>query len=114
MKNTEIHPTAEWIYQHVRQDMPRISLGTIYRNLKLLEEEGRIKGVDSARGVARFDAKVEDHYHFRCQLCNSICDVDVPVDKSVEEMIKDKKEFKVIDHRLEFLGLCGECNQANH
>lgn len=60
---TKSHPTAEWVYERVRRSMPRVSLGTVYRNLQLLVAEGRIRSWTRGR-TARFDADLSDHDHF--------------------------------------------------
>lgn len=67
LKGTTSHPTAEWVYERVRREIPNISLGTVYRDLELLKQEGEILKLGLAGRESRFDAKTEKHYHFRCQ-----------------------------------------------
>jgi len=61
------HPSAEMVYNDLRPEIPGLSLGTVYRNLKLLEELGKIRRVTSHQGTERYDAICGDHAHFLCQ-----------------------------------------------
>ena len=109
LKSTTSHPTAELIYEQVKREVPNISLGTVYRNLRLLKQEGEILELDLTGTSGRFDGFTENHYHFRCEQCNRIFDVDEPVDKAVDNRVAQKTGFRVKYHRLEFRGLCQEC-----
>ena len=66
--STDTHPTAEWVFERVRRRLPRVSLGTVYRNLQLLVTEGRLKAWTRGR-TTRYDAGVMPHDHFVCQVC---------------------------------------------
>ncbi len=109
LKGATSHPTAEWVYERVRREIPNISLGTVYRDLKLLKQEGEILELGLAGTQSRFDGKAENHYHFRCLKCNRIFDVDGPVDKELDERLAQKAGFTVFEHCLEFHGLCKNC-----
>ena len=109
LKGTTSHPTAEWVHKRVRREMPNISLGTVYRNLKLLKQEGTIAELDLAGTQIRFDGNTQNHYHFRCEQCGCIFDVDEPVNKESDARIARKTGCKVSHHRLEFRGLCKDC-----
>ncbi len=109
LKGATSHPTAEWVYERVRREIPNISLGTVYRDLKLLKQDGEILELGLAGTQSRFDGKAENHYHFRCLKCNRIFDVDGPVDKELDERLAQKMGFTVFEHRLEFHGLCKNC-----
>ena len=113
LKGTTSHPTADWIYEQVRREIPNISLGTVYRNLRLLKEEGKILELDLAGSFSRFDANTKNHYHFRCELCGRVFDLDEPVDKEIDKRVARKTGFKVSQHRLEFRGLCIDCQRVN-
>ena len=108
LKGTDSHPTADWVYAQVRAEIPNISLGTVYRNLKLLKEEGQILELDLA-GTGRFDGNTRNHYHFVCERCGRIFDLDEPVHKEQDERVAKKMGFKVLNHLLEFRGLCKDC-----
>ena len=109
LKETTAHPTAEQIYEQVRKEIPNISLGTVYRHLRLLKEEGRISELDVIGAFSRYDAKTENHYHFICEQCGNIFDLDEPVDRDLDEKVARKTGFKVSNHSLAFHGLCKDC-----
>ena len=109
LKSTGSHPSADWIYTEVRKEIPNISLGTVYRNLKLLKEKGDILELDICGNVSRFDAHTEDHYHFICDNCCRIVDLDIPVDQNMNKRVAMDTGYKVVNHCLEFHGLCQEC-----
>ena len=109
LKGTTSHPSADWVYEQVKREIPNISLGTVYRNLKLLKQEGEILELDLASTLSRFDGNSQDHYHFRCEQCGRVFDVDEPVDKEIDYRVAQKTGFKVSHHRLEFRGLCKDC-----
>ncbi|MCR4393097.1 MAG: transcriptional repressor, partial [Dehalococcoidales bacterium] len=102
LRGTDIHPDAEWIYEQVKKQIPSISLGTVYRNLKKLKEEGLVREVKVTPGLSRYDMVPRYHYHFRCEICGRIYDLDESlVDKSLEERIAEKTGFKVTGHAVE-------------
>ena len=108
IRGTVSHPSAEWVYEQVKQEIPDISLGTVYRNIRLLKEGGHILGLETST-TGRFDGNTKDHYHFRCDKCERIFDVDVPVNKKLNDKVAERTGFKVDSHRLEFHGLCKDC-----
>ena len=114
VKSTNSHPTVDWVYEQVREELPHISLGTVYRDLKLLKEEGAISEIALADTLSRFDGETKNHYHFRCKQCGRIYDVDEPVDEEMDKRVARKTGFKVSYHRLEFYGLCKECQSKNY
>jgi Fur family ferric uptake transcriptional regulator len=103
------HPTADELYEIVRKRLPKISLGTVYRNLDVLAKSGKIRKLDLGAGQFRFDADLSRHYHIRCVECYKIEDVfDLP-DFNWENIIDQKSEFEVLGYELEFRGLCPSC-----
>lgn len=112
LRGATTHPTADWVYAQVKQEIPHVSLGTVYRNLKLLKQEGEILEIDLASTISRFDGNTRNHYHFRCEQCGSLFDVNIPVDKEINNRVSQKTGFKVTYHRLEFRGLCKDCQRA--
>jgi Fur family peroxide stress response transcriptional regulator len=108
------HPRADWVYDQVRQEIPNISMGTVYRNLKSLAESGDIRQLDIADGTSRFDGNIEDHYHFRCEKCGHIFDLDEPVDQAISERVAKNTGFKVYRQRMELIGLCNACQVNAH
>jgi Fur family peroxide stress response transcriptional regulator len=111
LRHTDSHPTADWIYDEVRKIIPNISKGTVYRNLNILQDEGEISELRLSGTASRYDGRQENHYHFRCEKCGRVFDLDEPVDRKLDERVAKKTGFKVSHHRLEFRGLCKECQQ---
>jgi len=108
VRGTDVHPTAEWIYRRVRRRLPRISLGTVYRNLQVLLEQGLIRDLDS-RGSGRYDGNTARHDHFTCQACGQIYDLAAPMDRGLDRRIASRTGFEVWHHRTEFYGRCPAC-----
>jgi len=111
LKNTKSHPTADEIYQKARQEIPHISKGTVYRNLKLLAERGEIFKIDTEGTEARYDVRVESHYHFRCDSCGKVFDIDIPVNAELDKKAAQKTGLDITHHILEFRGFCSECEK---
>jgi Fur family ferric uptake transcriptional regulator len=109
LKRSTAHPCAEEVYDRVRRRLPRISLGTVYRNLEKLTELGEITKLTFGGAINRFDPNPEEHYHIRCSLCDRVVDAPMAQLEHIEEHLSRKTEFKIIGHRLEFYGLCPEC-----
>jgi Fur family peroxide stress response transcriptional regulator len=109
LRNTSSHPTADHIYDEVRKDIPNISKGTVYRNLQILKEMGLVAELNLNGTVSRFEAKQENHYHFRCEECGRVFDVDLQVDQELDRQVSSRTGFKISYHQLEFRGLCKEC-----
>ena len=104
------HPTASEVYQRVRRRLPRISLGTVYRNLEMLSEHGHIRKLELSGAQKRFDGTLSEHYHVRCFKCGQISDVSMKTVTALEEELRETCDYKIIGHRLEFIGLCPKCN----
>ncbi|MDD5127371.1 MAG: transcriptional repressor [Dehalococcoidales bacterium] len=111
LKSTTSHPSAIWIYEQVKKEIPHISLATVYRNLRILKQSGEIKEVCIADDTAFFDGNIRQHYHFRCDRCGKIIDLEEPADTEIETRIARKTGLKVTHHRLELGGLCLECQK---
>ena len=106
---SEEHPTAEQIYQDLRQTIPDLSLGTVYRNLKLLEELGKIKRVASLQEAERYDAHLGDHVHFVCECCGSICDIMDTDVNTICAAVSLGKNYQLLHLDLTLNGLCPQC-----
>lgn len=109
LRKTRSHPTADQIYDEVRKDILNISKGTVYRNLQVLEEDGAISVLNINGTQSRYEVKQEGHYHFRCEKCGRVFDLDEPIDKELDERISRKTGFTVSHHQTEFRGLCKDC-----
>jgi len=111
VKGTNCHPTADWVYQEARKEIPNISLGTVYRNLKLLKEEDKIFELRFNDSLSRFDGNTEYHHHFVCAQCDSV--FDVVIDEQTKSAILDEivqtTGFKINQCHCELEGLCKDC-----
>jgi Fe2+ or Zn2+ uptake regulation protein len=105
------HPNADEIYLRVRKKLPRISLGTVYRNLQRLVEEGKIRVFLLGERVARYDPMIEEHDHFICRQCGRVEDVWLERDRRVNLAPLLKEGFAITTHSLAIHGLCRQCGQ---
>ena len=112
LRSTESHPSADWVYERVKQDIPDISLATVYRNLSLFKEQGLIQSLGTVQGVERFDGNTAPHVHYICTGCGRV--VDLP-GLSVPEEMNHAAELesggRVAACQLTFTGTCGKCSQ---
>lgn len=109
LRRLKAHPSADEVYEIVRKRLPRISLGTVYRNLEILSELGLIQKLEISGSIKRFDWRNEKHYHIRCINCDRIDDAPIKVLENVEHSLDGSTGYKVTGHSLEFLGLCPVC-----
>lgn len=109
LKTRKDHPTADTVYKEIRNSIPNISLGTVYRNLSLLSERGEIMRLVCDGKVDRFDADVSPHYHFICKSCGCLKDMDVPYSTDIDTIANENFEGSVLCHSLLFEGYCKEC-----
>lgn len=108
LRDSENHPTADEVYERVRERLPRVSLGTVYRNLKTLADAGLIQRLTLTGAQARFDGKASRHLHIRCSGCGAVS--DVPDDLvSIPEYPERLAGHVVLDHEMELIGLCPAC-----
>ncbi|MDJ0666823.1 MAG: transcriptional repressor [Desulfobacterales bacterium] len=112
LRKTDAHPSADEIFGRVRQQMPRISLGTVYRNLEILSAQGEIQTIEMAGSLKRFDAIATNHYHIRCVNCDRLVDAPLEVSNALENAVQAHTDFQILDHKVEFEGLCPECRRA--
>ena len=109
LKQLDSHPTADEIYARVRNRLPRISLGTVYRNLESLSESGAISKLELGGNQRRFDSNAIVHYHIRCMRCGKMDDLPKGSITIIDNGIRDATSYDVVEHRLEFVGICPEC-----
>jgi Fe2+ or Zn2+ uptake regulation protein len=103
------HPTADEIHEHLRETLPTISLGTVYRNLEYLAKHGLVRIVRELGGRRRYDAARDDHHHMWCTSCGRIKDVRLAPETSVEALIEDDFGYCIDGCNLALLGTCPEC-----
>lgn len=107
--NSKSHPTADWIYQKLKKKIKNLSLGTVYRNLRILKEKSQIWELNFGSGLSRFDAIGHTHYHFVCNGCENIYDIKIPPIRSLDDKVMQMTGFRILSHRLLFFGLCDIC-----
>ena len=107
------HPSADEIYELVRKRLPRISLGTVYRNLEILSESGEIQTLELGSAQKRFDGVAENHYHIRCIQCDRIVDAPPELEVKINHELKSATAYKIIGHKLEFIGICPDCSNRS-
>jgi Fe2+ or Zn2+ uptake regulation protein len=108
VRATDAHPSAFAVYRKVRRQLPRVSLGTVYRNLRRLAAEGVLlerAGIDGLR----FDGNTGRHDHFTCLACRKVFDVPAAKASRARTRVAARTGFEVLDHRVEFYGHCGAC-----
>lgn len=111
LMNRTDHPTADALYLSIREEFPNISLGTVYRNLKLLSELGEIARFSCGDGSEHFDYVTEPHYHFVCKTCGAIIDLPQSLVHKTEELMTGPAPGRVDSHTIFFYGECSECQQ---
>ena len=103
------HPTANEVYDMVRKRLPRIGLGTVYRNLELMADSGCILKIEVGGTQKRFDATVAPHYHVRCSVCGKVDDIDIAVQEQINQAAREACDYKILGHHIEFSGTCADC-----
>lgn len=120
VKNNPVHPTAEWVYEQARKEMPSIGIATVYRNLNALVALGEINRIPSAKDVDRFDGNVMEHYHFRCVKCGELQDLEP---KSPDDLTKIREligvTFGIEDSDIQISetllrGVCNKCMDSEN
>jgi Fur family peroxide stress response transcriptional regulator len=110
LQETEAHPTAEMIYHDARRVIPNISLGTVYRNLNFLRDQGLVREIrPSDGGSSRFEGAHTPHAHFHCKECNGLLDIPLPAGLENLEIPTGDKISKVFAVDLHVIGSCAEC-----
>jgi len=113
IQGTDIHPSAEWVYQRLKPEYPDLSLGTVYRNLTAFRQEGIIGSVGVICGQERFDRMVAPHTHFFCRGCGRVEDLfEVDNGEAVAQQAAEKFGLYIEQTRLTFEGLCEDCLQS--
>jgi Fur family ferric uptake transcriptional regulator len=106
------HPTAAELHDMVRQRLPGISPGTVYRNLRVLKDLGYLQELDFGAAASRFDADVAAHCHVRCDSCGRVDDVPLAANPRIEDAQRLLDGWKIEGQRVEFHGLCPDCVAA--
>ena len=113
LRGSDAHPTAASVHRLVRRRLPRVSLGTVYRNLRLLVAKGLVNELPGPH--ARFDGNISEHHHFTCVACGRMSDVPAPTgdphSRALCGRVAAQGGFSVTHHRIEFYGRCPECQR---
>lgn len=112
LMDTDEHPTAEMLYNWLKPANPSLSLGTVYRNLNLLADEGIITRMPFP--VERYDANTEPHPHFRCRSCGHVYDLEgLDYDRDLDQAAARCSGHDVERHDMVFSGTCVHCTQKH-
>lgn len=109
LRKVNTHPSADEVYEMVRKRLPRISLGTVYRNLEILSKTGEIQKLEPGSTLKRFDGNPDEHYHIHCIQCDRVVDAHIKNELNFDDVLNETSDFKIIGHKLEFIGLCPDC-----
>ena len=110
VRSTDAHPSADWVFEHVKEQMPDISLATVYRNLALFKDQGLITSLGTVKGVERFDGNTEPHVHFICTQCGDVQDLpEISVPEELNSAVAQSSGGRVDNCQLSFTGICGDC-----
>jgi len=110
LRNMKTHPTADELYTLVRRQLPKISLGTVYRNLQALAADGEIRMLRHA-GRMRFDSSLHDHSHIRCLCCGRLGDVPESAVKGLNKKMIERTGYRILGFKVEFVGVCPDCEK---
>ncbi len=102
--STNLHPTADWVYEKAKKSLPNLSLGTVYRNLKQLNEQGSIRVIYDG-SLARYDWNVDPHDHMKCKECGRMIDIELS-NEQLKNVVKRKYNFEVSDVEITLIGNC--------
>ncbi len=112
LKKLKNHPSADYLFGVVRQKMPNISLGTVYRNLDVLVNSGQALKLDLAGGQCRYDGDMSPHHHIRCSVCSAIDDLSESAVAGIDKPRVSGSDYVVTGWRMEFEGVCPRCQRA--
>ena len=110
VRELDRHTTAETVFGRVSEQMPGVSLPTVYATLDLLEELGLVRRVPTEAGTAVYDPRTEDHHHLVCRECGEIMDVDAPVDRAELLAAAQTLGFAADDAQVVVRGVCARCS----
>lgn len=109
--SSKAHPTAETVYEDMKEIFPNISLGTVYRNLNFLIEHGEALRLDCGDGFIHFDGHTLPHNHFFCRNCKALLDLDMDSIEHINKIANAGFNGTIEGHTVLFHGLCPECKK---
>jgi Fur family ferric uptake transcriptional regulator len=113
LKAVTSHPTAAEIHKMIKPKMPRVSLGTVYRNLDFLSNNGIIQKIETTGRKMRFDGNAQPHIHVRCIECGKLEDIPNISIRSIQDKVSNISSFKIVGHNIGFEGLCPDCSKQH-
>ena len=114
VRETKVHPSADWVFAQLKPEIPDISLATVYRNLSLFKQQGLIASLGTVSGVERFDGNVDPHVHFICNRCDAIIDLpQMAVPQALSSQAAAQAGGQVDACQLTFTGVCCRCCSQN-
>lgn len=111
VQSMKSHVSAEQVHEYISNTHPSISKGTVYRNLNILAEEGKIRKIELPNGSDCFDFTLADHYHVRCVKCKKVMDVDMDYMPDLLGCIHDSHGIEFLEYDIVFKGICSECKK---
>ncbi|HQO40255.1 MAG TPA: transcriptional repressor [Spirochaetota bacterium] len=109
IKSSTDHPTAQIIYDTLKLEISALSMGNVYRNIRILIEQGLVVSRDFGDGVEHFDAMTHMHYHFVCEKCRRAIDFTMPVQESITRDAQKLSKHTITGHTIQFFGICDKC-----
>ena len=110
LRQTDSHPSAEMVYNHLKPEYPDLSLGTVYRNLAMFKSQGQIVSLGTVNGVERFDGNIAPHVHFVCNGCETVADLPkIAVPEALNREVSQQTGGQIEMCQLTFVGQCKNC-----
>ncbi|MGD1822323.1 MAG: Fur family transcriptional regulator [Pleomorphochaeta sp.] len=103
------HPTAQEVYDYIHSSHPTVGKATVYRNLNLLVDEGKLKKIFAIDGPDHYDSTVKEHQHIECRICKKVYDVTLPINQESVISIENETGFSMIDKNIIITGICPDC-----
>ncbi|MBS4914341.1 MAG: transcriptional repressor [Veillonella sp.] len=107
------HPTAEMIYQSLRNEHPTMSLATVYKTMEIFEKIGLVKVLDIGDECSRYDWDTHNHPHLRCTVCNRVDDLDGMEMEDMFHEVEMLSQYKVTGQQITFEGVCPDCQRKD-
>ena len=115
IRSTRCPPTADWVYQQLKPEIPDLSLGTVYRNLAMFREEGMIQSLGTVNGMERYDGNTEPHTHFVCAKCSQVIDLEtVELPEPLVYSAAEAAGGTIAAYQLLFNGTCHGCREKRN
>lgn len=110
LQNVNCHPSADWIYNRLKEEHPNLGIATVYRQLADLRKSGAISSVVTVQGQERYDGNTKPHTHFICHSCGAVIDLhEIAEDPDLIEKAEQQYSVKITSHALLYHGTCNQC-----